>query len=443
MPQRGARLAAGPRTPHLRALPALPLRAGAAEREALRAAAAASAAQLGGLRQRFLAAATIDGTGGLKTTGVRWWLKYCVFARNVLPFTRLSAASPLAEKIEAEQLLMDFAIWLALFRPSGRVISARSIKKYISHVRAWHRRTFRTELCGDLDYSAVNDLMRGVCRLVAQPPRRERWGVRTQDLARALSLHLAGPGAEAANWAAALTVAFCGLLRGAEFALQPGQRFDASLPPEEQPHLMRSDVSFRRDASGAEYVVLMMRPAKGQPGRGKEVPLLLGGGGSLLDPVAALRRLWAADPVPPGELARTPLFRTGVRGVPLTVKGVRDTVRLLMGSLGLDPRRFGAHSLRIGGASAGLAAGMSAAALRAAGRWASDVYLLYARASKQAVRGIATVIGSTPFEDLERGEFVDEELMVTTADIAVGGARGVTVEQDLIDDALSDDDEWR
>ena len=84
---------------------------------------------------------------------------------------------------------------------------------------------------------------------------------------------------------------------------------------------------------------------------------------------------------------------------------------------------------------------MSAAALRAAGRWASDVYLLYARASKQAVRGIATVIGSTAFEDLERGEFVDEELTVTTADLAAGGVRGVRVEQDLIDDALGDDDE--
>jgi hypothetical protein len=46
-----------------------------------------------------------------------------------------------------------------------------------------------------------------------------------------------------------------------------------------------------------------MRPAKGEPGAGKELPLLLGGGGSLLDLVAALRRLWAADPVPPERLS--------------------------------------------------------------------------------------------------------------------------------------------
>jgi hypothetical protein len=47
----------------------------------------------------------------------------------------------------------------------------------------------------------------------------------TQDLARALKLYLSGDSAEAANWAAALMVAFCGLMRGAEFALQDGEAF--------------------------------------------------------------------------------------------------------------------------------------------------------------------------------------------------------------------------
>ena len=42
----------------------------------------------------------------------------------------------------------------------------------------------------------------------------------SQDLARALNAFLAGSDAESANWRAAMEVAFCGLLRGAEFALQ-------------------------------------------------------------------------------------------------------------------------------------------------------------------------------------------------------------------------------
>ena len=55
---------------------------------------------------------------------------------------------------------------------------------------------------------------------------------------------------------------------------------------------------------------------------------------------------------------------------------------------------------------------------------------------------MATVIGSTPYHDLERGEFVDEELTVTTSDLAGAGAgEGLAhVEQDLIDDALADED---
>ena len=408
--------------------------------QALRTAASSSADERASVRKRFLDAATVDGSGGLRTSGVRWWLKYCVMAREVLPFTRLDASSPLAQKVEAEALLMDFCIWLATARPSGRPISANTIKKYVSQVRAWHRRQFRTELCGNLDYSAINDLMRGVCRLVQQPPRKVRHGVRTQELAEALKRFLSpsvvamSDRAEAANWTAALTVAFCGLLRAAEFALQPGETMSSTRC------LTRGDISFRRDENGEEYVVLTMRPAKGEPGAAKEVPLLLGGGGTFLDPVKALRRLLEEDPVPEELKASTPLFRNR-HGKAFTVPDVRRMVKLLMGGIGLDPARFGAHSLRIGGATAGLAAGLSPAALRAAGRWSSDVYLIYTRASKQAVRGISQVIGSTAFEDLERGEFLDDELTITTADIVHGGIKNGDIEQELIDDALADEED--
>ena len=403
----------------------------------MRAAGALDDAQRAALRRRFLDAATADRSGGLRTTGVRWWLKYVVLVRGLQPFTRLTAASPLEEKVRAEQLLMDFVVWLALYRPSGRPISARTIRKYVSSVRAWHLRTYRTALCGDLDYSAVNDLLRGITRLIAQPPPRERWGVRTQDLARALELYLSKRTVESSNWAAALTVAFCGLLRGTEFALEPGERFDPNLPLDEQPHPTRADVSFHVGEDGGEYARLMVRPAKKGPGTPK-VPLLLGGGGTLLDPVRALRRLFADDPVPESQAARTPLFRT--RGAAMTVPEVRDTVKLLMRGLGLNADKFGAHSLRIGGATAGLAANLSPAALRAAGRWSSDVYLLYTRASREANRHISRMIGSTPFHDTERDVVMDDELMLTYGDVDSAPPR-IQIEQELIDDALADDGE--
>merc|ERR1711965_264173 len=119
-----------------------------------------------------------------------------------------------------------------------------------------------------------------------------------------------------------------------------------------------------------------------------------------------MKHYLAMDPVPPEEAALTPLFRRRVSHACIEVRAV---LQQLMAAIGLDWQRFGAHSLRIGGATAALAAGLTPAAIRAAGRWSSDVYAIYCRVSRQSAAGVATVIGSTPFEDLERGvSFVDE-----------------------------------
>ena len=133
------------------------------------------------LRQAYLDAATADLSGGARTTGVRWWLKFCLYGRNTSPVTQLTAQSHLADKLQAEQMLMDFVLWLALCRPSGKPVSAKSIAKYVSQVRSWHLRTQRTHLCGDLDYSVIRDLLRGVARNIEQPAAMRRFGVRTQD----------------------------------------------------------------------------------------------------------------------------------------------------------------------------------------------------------------------------------------------------------------------
>ena len=81
---------------------------------------------------------------------------------------------------------------------------------------------------------------------------------------------------------------------------------------------------------------------------------------------------------------------------------------------------------------------MPAAAIRVAGRWASDIYEIYTRCSRESAARMAMVIGSTRFEDLERGEmFVNEELMLTAAERPALAASAF-VEQELIDDAIGD-----
>jgi hypothetical protein len=134
--------------------------------------------------------------------------------------------------------------------------------------------------------------------------------------------------------------------------------------------------------------------------------------------VRALKRLWELDPVPERDEATTPLFRW--RGSALRIDDVRRMVKALMGRLGLPMACYGAHSLR-------------ELALRTAGRWSSDCYKLYARANRQAAARLSLVIGSTEFDDLEREQFIDEELMLTTASV---GARGLAADEPGVDDEM-------
>ena len=403
------------------------------EYEALRSVQGQTAQMRSSIRQTYLDAATADRSGGAKTTGVRWWLKFCLYGRSVSPVTNLHANSEFADKLEAEQLLMDFVLWLAVCRPSGKPVSAKSIAKYVGQVRAWHLRTQCTHLCGDLDYSRLRDVLRGVERLIKQPQGLRRFGVRTQDLSQAIAMHVDTSSREGSMWAAAMATAFCGLLRGCELGLQDGETFDPTR------HLTRADCTFRKSQDGTLYMVLVMRPAKKGPGQQKTVPLLIAAGGSLLDPVRLMQRYFALHPVSADAAATTPLFSRGGRAI--TVREIRGMVQELMRRLGLDPRRYGAHSLRIGGATAALAAGMSPSTIRAAGRWSSEIYRIYCRLSRQSAAGVATTIGSTPFEDLERGvRFVDEELMLT-ADEVPSADISKLIERDLIEDAWDCDDE--
>ena len=292
---------------------------------------------------------------------------------------------------------MDFVVWLVACRPSGRQI--------ISEVQGWHRRTFGYTIGAGLEMHRLRDLYKAMRKVLPEQPKRVRYGVRTQLLARAIARELGGDGPDALNWRAALMTAFCALLRGAEFALQDGQEWDPVNC------LSRDDVKFYREG-GVLHARIMMRPAKSERHlRGKTVPVVLAAGGSLLDPVKALWEMCQRDPVPKAERASVPLFRWR-SGSAFAVRQVRNMVRHLMQAVGEDGARFGAHSLRIGGATAALAAGVEPSLIRLMGRWSSDVYMIYCRMSRQSAMRVGTVIGSTTFEDLERGGFTTEELEV-------------------------------
>ena len=82
--------------------------------------------------------------------------------------------------------------------------------------------------------------------------------------------------------------------------------------------------------------------------------------------------------------ANTPLLRRKHGNVTYTY--FKKTLKEHMGNLGEDPTFLTSHSLRIGGATALLAAGASETAVKQAGRWlSSDMPQLYAHASSSSV----------------------------------------------------------
>ena len=91
------------------------------------------------------------------------------------------------------------------------------------------------------------------------------------------------------------------------------------------------------------------------------------------------------------------------------MRDLREQVKRLMQAIGLDPARFGAHSLRIGGASAALAAGVPPTLIRLLGRWSSDVYEIYCRMSEEAALRAGTALASASVSTFE-GAFHEEHL---------------------------------
>ena len=366
------------------------------------------------LARRLLLSAVTDRQGGASATGVRHWLRYNAFGVDMPPIQHLDHLAPIAQKLEAEARLMDFIVWLVVSKPCGRTISPETARKYVGQVVAWMRRVHSADFAGGLDLHNLKDLVKGMRRELGERKKRVRWGVRTQQLRQAMDANIPRAASrDAQAWRATLATAFCGLLRGAEVGLPDGESFNALK------HLKRADIRFVWD-DGVLTVLLRVHARKGKMLTGKHNTVYLRSGGTLIDPVIELLRMVQMDPVPKDQESSTPLFRSA-RGAAFTRRDVAAMVKALMKSIGLDPAMFGAHSLRIGGATAALAAGVSPTLIRISWRWASDVYEIYCRLSRQAAAGVSVTVGSTPFTDAERGEFESEEFEALPSELAALG----------------------
>ena len=194
-----------------------------------------------------------------------------------------------------------------------------------------------------------------------------------------------------ANLRAALAVAFQGLLRSEEFAI------DAAAVWKAADRLTRADLSELTVAR----LVMMMHPCKNMHHlKGKTVPLVIGAGGQFIDAVAEVTNMLNVDPAGSADPASTPLFRDPSTGRSITKQGVHALVKQLMAAVHENPQHFGTHSLRIGGATALFAAGADPTVIRTMGRWSSDIYRLYVRACFERCCDWTARAGSTTVSDV-------------------------------------------
>ena len=94
-----------------------------------------------------------------------------------------------------------------------------------------------------------------------------------------------------------------------------------------------------------------------------------------------LERLEAIDPVPRRQRASTPVFRVGKTALKPArfLRAVKDFAR----AAGQDPKKYGKHSGRIGGATDLADSGASPLLLQAKGRWSGDLGRIYARMTRR------------------------------------------------------------
>jgi len=119
---------------------------------------------------------------------------------------------------------------------------------------------------------------------------------------------------------------------------------------------------------GQQAVVCIRRSKTDQLGRGLDLPVT-GPPVTLLTRWLQVRHLL---------VPRSPHLFVSTTGAPLTTAAIGSIVKRAAALAGLEGS-FSAHSLRIGGASAALAAGSSLSQIQAIGGWSSDSVLRYLR----------------------------------------------------------------
>ena len=343
------------------------------------------------------AATCADGHGNSTHPAVQHWGRFTIIGLQVRMQRPLDPMiTPLERKLEEVDLVDAFAWWLV----TQVGVNTETAWSYVCTVNAWHDRICGVGLAAGFPLDRVHGMLQGLQRLSGQPiARRRRIGVRPAHLRAGIDARLA-PAANAAhaNKAALMETALVALARAAELA---ASRARGGFVPARHPS--RRDVRFdfcNGVLTGCTIWIINCK-ARG-PEYLRKLPVHLPIDGKHLSPGRALYFLMrVADPVPFDQEPFTPLFRDPATNGILTVTSVRDCLRSCMAAIGRDASVYGAHSLRIGGATALAWLRTPGEDIQAAGRWHSDSYMRYIRERRGQALAQLTAVAGADTDDFE------------------------------------------
>ena len=338
-----------------------------------------------------------DGTGNTNSTAVRSWGRFTTYGlRTHMQRTEVRPDSPWIQRMAEVDMVESWAWWLV----TQVGVAPSTAKDYMHTANAWHERWVGYGLGAGLPLTRVSKMLDGLARLQgAPPPRRLRIGVRPKHLRQAIDAGLDTRDPLNANYATAFEVCLVAIARAGEIASGlPRGAFDVLRHPS------RADLTFEYDSAGnpiSAKIMIVNSKARGIEAR-RKVPVVLPMHGTYLSPGY---RLWlldrSIDPVPDTLRAITPLFRDPATNTILTVDGLRASLRAILYNIGRDGSTYGAHSLRIGGATAMAFCQASAEVIKDVGRWNSDAYLRYIRECRGDYMSYMTRICSADVDDME------------------------------------------
>ena len=259
--------------------------------------------------------------------------------------------------VHNEITLCLFATYMLLINLSSDTTSA-----YLSLVRTH----FKTQMMCPLTLKEweirLPMLLRGIKRMHSRV-RKGRLGLRAHHH-RSMRAIVGPPVTEVECMQdAMLCLGREGLARGQEMVPAKSNGFDAAN------HMTVGDIKFKESQAGQEYMEGWIRPLKKGLAATEKLPVPLPRGDGIADAYSAVQRYLSVRRARCGFVDDIePLFPR------VTTGSLRALVKAVCAWLGLDPSKFGCHSLRIGGGTDHFAAETPALALQISGRWDSDIF---------------------------------------------------------------------